>query len=104
MALTAGRRLVLSSSSPVHRHLTIHRHCNEPPCLHVLELDNLMPAPCELAPPAGLAWVLLNRCVLASLYGESDSPEALLASTADGEPLAFDLDLVGGQELLGDGA
>ena len=104
MLIPVGRRLVPFPFSPVFLRLAVHGDRHKPIRLHILKLDNLMAAAGKLAPPARLVGVLLDGGILASFHGERHGLETLLAGAADREPIAFDLDLVGAQQLLGDGA
>ena len=61
-----------------------------------------MAAPGKLAPAARLFGVLLNGGILPSFNGEGCGPQPLFAGAANRQPFAFNLNLVGAQQLLGD--
>ena len=69
---------------------------------YIPELDHLVSFLGQLAPPAGLSRVLLNRLILAAIHGKPDVPKPMSAGAAHAEFLALHLELVMGHEVRRD--
>src|SRR5262249_1638810 len=67
----------------VKPHFSVHRDCDKPINLYVLELHDLVSAAGELSPATRFFGILLDSLILAPLDRKGDGPETLCARAAN---------------------